>query len=297
MKKLLVYAAATGFLFTACQKEETTTNAPTTDPSGIRASNIQNVSPVPATFTKKVLIEEFTSCASGLAPETSAEILRMVKGNAGKVYHASLHTNDIMAQVHTNRMLSLFTPASTTFPCASTDRINYAGTRYLTSPQIGSAVNASLQKPVNCGLAIQSAVNGNVASISVHTGFSAATTGNYNVTAYLVEDAVTSTQTTFYQANAFNLVPSSSFYGAGNPIRGYTHHNVVRRVLSPTLGSSINPTAFVAGGSDIISFTTDIPKKYSTNSTWKIIAFITHATSNEILNVQIADVGRTKDWN
>jgi hypothetical protein len=297
MKKLLVYAATTGFLFTACQKEEATTNAPITDPSGIRASNIQNVSPVPATFTKKVLIEEFTSCASGLAPETSSEILRVVKGNAGKVYHASLHTNDIMAQVHTNRMLSLFSPASTTFPCASTDRINYAGNRYLTTQQIGSAVAASLQKPVECGLAIQSAVNGNVASITVHAGFSANTTGNYNVTAYLVEDAVTSTQSTFYQANAFNLIPSSPFYGAGNPIRSYTHYNVVRRVLSPTLGNSINPTAFVAGGSDIISYTTDIPKKYSTNSAWKIIAFITHATSNEILNVQIADVGRTKDWN
>ncbi|MBL7924203.1 MAG: Omp28-related outer membrane protein [Bacteroidia bacterium] len=294
MKKLFLYAVATGFLFTACQKEDT---ADPSGSSGMKAASAPNVSPVPATFVKKVMVEEFTSATNGFVPESSRDLYSSVKANPGRVYLAGLHLNDIMAHNQTNRLMSAFTPGNASIPCATVDRANFAGNTYLSSNQYSNAISASLLKPVTCGVAINSAITGNSAVIDIHAGFAATMPGSYKISAYLIEDRVVSGNPLFYQANAFNNMSGSPFYNAGNPITGFVHNNVVRRVLSSSMGDPINITAQVAGGSAVFNYKIDMPQKHNPNSTWKVIAFITNDVTNEIVNVQMGDLGSLQDWN
>ncbi|MBK7887527.1 MAG: Omp28-related outer membrane protein [Bacteroidetes bacterium] len=294
MKKLLVYAAASGFLFTACQKEDP--SVPESQ-SGSKAPTTVNVSPVPATFQKKVLIEEITSTTSGTAPQSALDISNLLRANPGKVYAVGMHTNDFMANVQSNRLLNSYSTNQTTIPCALISRLNYAGGTCLSPNLYTNAVNGSLLKPAVSGLAINSVINGRAAQIDVHCGFTSVLNGSYKVTTYLVEDFVTNANTAFYQANSYNTTVGSPFYNLGNPIINYTHNNVVRMVVSNSSGDDINPMSQVPGGSDVRSYRIDLPQKHSRSSKWYVVSFITSNTTNEVLNVQSGLLGTLKDWN
>ncbi len=289
-----MYAAASGFLFTACQKEEST--APEL-PSGSKAATTVNVSPVPATFIKKVLVEELTSATNGDAPQSAYDLAGVTRTNPDRIIPVSMHINDIMANVQSNRLLSTFAFSLTNVPCALISRFSYAGNSCIPSSLYNNAVSANLQKPVECGIAINSSISGRIAQVDVHTGFANTLNSTYKVHAYLVEDKISNANPAFYQANSYNNTPGSPFYNLGNPIRNYTYQNVVRKVISSPGGDNVNPMAQVAGGSDVVTYKLDIPQKYNSNSKWYLVAFITDNTSNEVLNVQSAELGTLKDWN
>ena len=63
------------------------------------------------------------------------------------------------------------------------------------------------------------------------------------------------------------------------------------------MGDSVNPGTLANGSTALLSYQIDMPNKLGTNSNWKIISFITDATTNEILNVQMSNLGTLKDWN
>ena len=294
MKKLIIYAIASGFLFTACQKDES--ENPETTP-GNKVSATQNVSPVPATFVKKVMVEEFTSTANGNAPIASRTLNMIVKGSPTRVFSAGLHIGDIMGLTQSTRLLNSFTPSNGAVPCATVDRTRIGGNIYLSSTQFSAAINGNLSKPAYCGLAINSSINGRSAQIDVHTGFAATMPNSYKVTTYLIEDRIGNANPSFYQANNFANTAGSPFFNMSNPLTGYVHYNALRRVISEPMGDAINSNALVSGGSDVKTYTLDLPAKYGTNSTWKVISFITDDATNEILNVQMGTLGTIQDWN
>jgi hypothetical protein len=294
MKKLFLYVIASGFLFTSCQKEDS--SEPTLI-SGSKGAPAATVSPIPSTFIKKVMIEEFTSTSNGMSPESADLIYSMVRSNTNRIYHASLHSMDVMAGSQTNRMMTVFTPSATTLPCASIDRNSFGGNRYQSIAQYKTSVNSLLVKPAICGLAMRSSHNNSTAYVDVYAGFKSTATGTYKVTSYLIEDVVINGSPNYFQDNSSNGNPASNFFNMGNPIIGFPHKNVVRKVLSADMGDSVNPGTLANGSTAILSYQIDMPNKLGTNSNWKIISFITDATTNEILNVQMSNLGTLKDWN
>ncbi len=293
MKKLFLYAIASGFLFTSCQKEDSTDSTPN---AGSKAAPAPTVGPVPSTFIKKVMIEEFASTSNGMSPESDDIIYSMVK-NSNRIYHAALHSMDVMAGSQTNRLMTAFTPSATTLPCASIDRNSFGGNRYQSMTQYKTSVNAMLAKPANCGLAMRSSANKSISYVDVYAGFGSTATGTYKVTTYLVEDVVINGSPNYFQDNSSNGNPTSNFFNMGNPIVGFPHKNVVRKVLSADMGDLVNPGTLANGSTAVLSYEIDMPNKLGTNSNWKIISFITDATTNEILNVQMSNLGTLKDWN
>jgi|GEM_PF-3408010 len=293
MKKLLIYALASGFLFTSCQKED---ESETTNSSGLKAGIPTTISPMPTTFVKKVLVEEFTSTTEGLAPESTGEIYKSIKGNNNRIYHAGLHSQDIMTNFQTNRLVSTLGSSPITLPCATINRTTVSGNAFLNPNQYNTTINNLLLQNIKCGLAMSSSVARSIVNIDIHVGFASNYNGTYNLTTYLIEDNVTSGNPAFDQSNSLNNTQGSAYYNIGNPILGYNHKNIIRKVVSKDLGDQINPTV-VNGGTGVMSYTIDLPKKLGTNSTWKIISFITDATDNQVLNVQMSDVGTVKDWN
>lgn len=295
MNKYFLLLASAALIVTACQKEtpETVFN-----PENDRANTTTTgVGPVPSTFTKKTIVEHFVSTTNGDAPMSSWALEQVVRANPNRVYSTELHWNDVMALNQTQRLLTAMGVSALTDPTGCVDRKSFGSQILINSSQFSNAVTANLTKPVDCGLAIRSTTANRAANIFVHSGFTTNFSTPLNLTVYLVEDQVISSKSAFAQKNNMNNVAGTPFTNMGNPINNYLHSQVVRRVLTSAFGNTLSTTTINAGSSIVSGFTVDIPEKINPNSRWKVIAFITDAVTNEILNVQQADLGTIKNWN
>jgi hypothetical protein len=66
-------------------------------------------------------------------------------------------------------------------------------------------------------------------------------TGNYRINCYILEDSLFGTGSSWDQRNFFNggaSDPFMSLQGAGDPIPGYKHHHVVRKMLGGSWGAA-----------------------------------------------------------
>lgn len=295
MNKYFLIVASAALIFSSCQKEtpETAYN-PGNDRSTTTATG---VGPLPASFVKKTIVEHFVSTTNGDVPMSAWSLEQIVRANPGKVYSTQLHWNDVMALSQTQRLLTSMGTTVLTDPLASVDRKSIGSQILMHSSQWTNAVTSNLSKPVDCGLAIRSTINNRTANIFVHSGFTATHTSPLNLTVYLVEDQVKSQKSAFAQANNSNYVSGTPFTNLGNPIINYTHSQVVRRVLTSAFGNPLSSTPINSGNTVVSGFTVDIPEKINTNSRWMIVAFISDSGTNEILNVQQAELGTIKNWN
>jgi len=256
-----------------------------------------NVSKVPSTFTKKVLIEEFTGAWCGYCPDGAHRVQSIIDNNNGNAIGVSLHSSDDMAIAHTNYLETTY--QNTGYPSGMVDRVPFNGTT--STWNRGSweyVVNDQLIKISSCGLAIKSEINGASATVEVHAGFNTTLNGDYRLTVYLIEDGVTGTGYGYDQRNYYNTDSESPFYEKGDPIEGYEHNHTLRAVLSESLGDPISPSSLVSGGDHIDTYTVDL-SSYNKNNL-SIVAFVTYIgstfTEHEVMNVQKCDIDGFQDW-
>ena len=256
-----------------------------------------NVSKVPSTFTKKVLIEEFTGAWCGYCPDGAHRVQSIIDNNNGNAIGVSLHSSDDMAIAHTNYLETTY--QNTGYPSGMVDRVPFNGTT--STWNRGSweyVVNDQLIKISSCGLAIKSEINGASATVEVHAGFNTTLNGDYRLTVYLIEDGVTGTGSGYDQRNYYNTDAESPFYNLGDPIVGYEHNHTLRAVLSESLGDAISPSSLVSGGEHIETYTVDL-SSYNKNNL-SIVAFVTYIgstfTEHEVMNVQKCDIDGFQDW-
>jgi hypothetical protein len=259
------------------------------------------VSKVPSTFTKKVLIEEFTGAWCGYCPDGAYRVKNLINDNDGRVVGVSLHagnpTGDAMEIAHTNYLETTY--QNTGFPSGMVDRVSIDGFTSLNRGYWEYVANDQLLKTAVCGLAIISEVNGQNATVEVHAGFSSTLNGaDYRLTVYLIEDGVTGEGYGYDQRNYDNTIAESPFYNLGDPIIGYEHNHTLRAVLSESLGDEISPSSLVSGGEHIETYTVDL-SSYNKNNL-SIVAFVTYIgstiTEHEIMNVQKCDIDGFQDW-
>ena len=255
------------------------------------------VSKVPSTFTKKVLIEEFTGAWCGYCPDGAHIVESIINDNNGKVVGVSLHSGDAMEVAHTNFLETTY--QNTGYPSGMVDRVSINGSTSLNRGYWESVANAQLSETAVCGLAIISEVNGQNATVEVHAGFSSTLNGaDYRLTVYLIEDGVTGEGYGYDQRNYDNTIAESPFYNLGDPIIGYEHNHTLRAVLSESLGDAIMVSEMVSGGEHIETYTVDL-SSYNKNNL-SIVAFVTYIgstiTEHEIMNVQKCDIDGFQDW-
>ena len=256
-----------------------------------------NVSKVPSTFTKKVLIEEFTGAWCGYCPDGAHRVQSIIDNNNGNAIGVSLHSSDDMAIAHTNYLETTY--QNTGYPSGMVDRVPFNGTTSTWNRGSWEYVaNDQLIKISSCGLAIKSEINGASATVEVHAGFNTTLNGDYRLTVYLIEDGVTGTGYGYDQRNYYNTDSESPFYEKGDPIEGYEHNHTLRAVLSESLGDPISPSSLVSGGDHIDTYTVDL-SSYNKNNL-SIVAFVTYIgstfTEHEVMNVQKCDIDGFQDW-
>jgi len=259
------------------------------------------ISKVPSTFTKKVLIEEFTGAWCGYCPDGAYRVKNLINDNDGRVVGVSLHagnpTGDAMEIAHTNYLETTY--QNTGFPSGMVDRVAIDGYTSLNRGYWEYVANNQLLETAVCGLAIISKVNGQNATVEVHAGFNSTLNGDdYRLTVYLIEDGVTGTGYGYDQRNYYNTDPESPFYNLGDPIEGYEHNHTLRAVLSESLGNAISSSSLVSGGEHIETYTVDLSSYNKKNLS--IVAFVTYIgstiTEHEVMNVQKCDIDGFQDW-
>ena len=253
------------------------------------------VSKVPSTFTKKVLMEEFTGTWCGYCPDGAHIVESIINDNNGNAIGVSLHDGDAMEVAHTNFLEATY--QNTGYPSGMVDRFSFNGSTSLNRGYWESVANAQLSATAVCGLAIISEVNGQNATVEVHAGFNSTLNGDYRLTVYLIEDGVTGTGSGFDQRNSYNTVPGP-FYNLGDPIVGYEHNHTLRAVLSESLGNPISPSSLVSDGEHIETYTVDL-SSYNKNKL-SIVAFVNYvglsSTEHEVMNVQKCSIDGFQDW-
>jgi len=255
-----------------------------------------DVSKVPSTFTKKVLIEEFTGAWCGYCPDGAHIVESIINDNNGKVVGVSLHSGDAMAVAHTNFLETTY--QNTGYPSGMVDRVPVNGNTSLNRGYWEYVASDQLTKTAVCGLAIKSEVNGASATVEVHAGFNTTLSGEFRLTVYLIENSVTGTGYGYDQRNYYNTVTESPFYNLGDPIEGYEHNHTLRAILSESLGDAIMVSEMVSGGEQIETYTVDL-SSYNKNNL-SIVAFVTDIgssiTEHEVLNVQKCGIDGFQDW-
>lgn len=202
----------------------------------------------PQTYTKKVLIEEFTGTWCGYCPDGAYRMESIIAANPGKCYGASIHDGDPMEISGLNNLFQS-TFSVTGFPTGMVGRVPKPGatTAPMDRGSWAGRVTTLLAQSAKCGLAIDARVTGTDMIVNAHASFNGTLTGTHNITVYITEDDVNK-GSTYSQSNYYNADASSPFYQLGNPIVGFKHNNVIVAVLTAEMGDLIPSTDLVANG-------------------------------------------------
>lgn len=300
MKQSMLLMAGLAMALASCQKDESISQGPSNESGSISRTSSNTIkATLPGNFTRKVLAEEFTGSTYGDAPMSNETLDYLTRNNPNTIYVASFHDADMLETPATDQLKAALPGGpSAGFPSASINRNDLSGSRFITFGDYENMTGMCMQQSAKCGLALSSAVNGRTASITVMAGFNEAMTGDYSMNVYLVESNVMDKDGSLAQANNFNASKITSFYNMGNPISGYVHQNVVRRMITPLTGMPISASKLVPGGIATERFSIDLPLNAEIGNC-SIIAFVTKVTNgvaDNICNVQMSPLGSVKTW-
>lgn len=249
-----------------------------------------NENSVPATFTKKVVVEKFTGEWCGFCPGAGKFFDDMHDKYGDKFLGVSVHAgsahdrykdNPACKAMYSSLVSKLRHPNMTTigFPNVMFNRNKNAANNQVIngygSSDWESKLQEELAEPASCGVSITSTLNGNTLVTTVSYHLKEELVGDYGITAYVLEN---------------NLDGSEQVSAPA----GYTHQHVLRGLLTPETGlivdgSSTNTTITLElDDFDISDFKKD---------DLEIVAFIhkngSTYSDREVLNGQTAKIGTT----
>jgi len=318
MKKILTFTLVSALFlsYTSCKKTTTTP----TGSSSVYTKPIDLTSPaevklalgeMPATFTKKAVIEEATAAWCGYCPYGAINMKDAIDSYPDKVYGVAFHDGDVMSDMYDS-----YTSSST---------LDFE-TRYAISGIPGGLVNrmstsnnynswksicaTELSKPAVSGLGIiTQRIDPQTFAIDVHCGFSTSlvSTDQYYMVAYLLEDAVHKgsayDQHNYADINSSSPDPTSPYYKAGDPMSSakYIHNHLLRQVLyKKGIWGTLIPTEKITTKGEFNALLNVYINPEFNQNNLTVIAMIvkkgTGATQDYIENVQECKLGSIKKW-
>ena len=258
------------------------------DPSEFSDTSSFDSSGAPSSFTKKVLLEDFTGTWCPNCPPAAASVASAVNGTS--IFGVGYHYGDPMEITETNFWTSHYNV--TGFP---TVYVNGPDTRW-DYPDMAQ-VDGELAEEATVGLAVQAAVIGGKLDLEVKVGFKTTPSEEVKLMIYLIEGSATS-----------NSAQAGSSQGAS-----YVHNDILREVYTDQLGDVIPASSTTAGGIFTRTITgLDIPSNATDFDDLKVVAYVrntytktfvdyfndTHENSPhyDIYNVQEVHVGESASF-
>lgn len=218
-------------------------------------TNVIFLSKIP---TKKVLFEEFTTAACVHCPDGHVVADRMLANNPN-VIAVNIHAGFGTDQMTTPQATVLAGRFAQGAPTAMLDRTFYAGEGYAVnrgSWESRAETRAGLNTPVS--IDAKSVYNTSTKKLTLDVDvkiFTYLNSKSLRANAYVVQDGMTGTGTGWNQTNAYNNVPGHPMQGRGNPIIGYVHDKVERRLLAGTWGEKWRIKTGAITSNDFETFT------------------------------------------
>jgi len=290
-RKLLFIAAALSIV--ACSKDDSTS------PSSNSGNGGTINSTVPSTFTQKVLIETFTGASQPQCTDGFVKLDNILSANTTKAIPVAIHYSDAMEiNQYTTLQAAFSNGAAPQFPSAMINRTSSLGMLIFNRTQWQSNFDVNKVKTPSCGLSIKSTINGTQGTAEIHCGYNTTLSGNYTLTAYLVEDNISGSGNLYDQRNGYNTISGHPYFNLGDPILNFNHKYVLRKVVSAELGDAISNANIKAGGEEIKNYTFSTAGMNSANL--YVVAFISKngstSTDKSVLNVQKVKIGNTQNW-
>lgn len=245
---------------------------------------------------KYVLMEATGAAPVGWEPDGTV-YLETIKSSIPRVICVQNHPNtggfaDAMGNAQSQGWLSAYI---TGYPTGTIDRTinSSAGTTVATTRNMWiTAINQRLAATPQYDVSLTYTINTTTRWVTaVVTGTALANlSGDYHLNLYVVEDSVIGTGTGYNQANYYSGNSSYTghpFYSAANPIVGFIHKQVVRRMVGGTWGvyKVTNPTASTVSTHTFID---TLPPSYNINRI-RLVAVVskynsTNVNDREVMN-------------
>lgn len=303
MKRPLLSLLALVVIVSACSKKP---------PSIDDASMKPDISPVPGRFSQNLLIEKFTSSASGQSPKADFYSDSLLRFNPGRVFCAAIHMYDQMMDssllnpyTYRHEIDSFFNPTAS-YPFGMVNRyFDEAITTGIAG--WGTRVQSSLGENPQCGIALEAKnYSSSSLDLTVHVGFADNMFGDYRLHGYIVENSYRSSDSLYSQLNDFSSQgitpdPTLPFYALNDTIRPYTYGQVVRKVITTNkLKGDVIPQSIMRRGADYVTGYRVNLSGINTSNCY-IIVFVDKygdtPSGRRIMNVQRVNFGETQDWN
>lgn len=189
-----------------------------------------------------VLFEEFTGAWCGWCPRGNL-ILEELVDEYDRIIPVAIHSGPGFDPMRTDAGDLLTEDLLVWYPTAAIDRYRFDG--YATPPVPDSdwreKLLERLQTPPQVSITLDHTYQPATRelTITVSTTFLEGLKGDFSFNAYLIEDEVSGGEI-FDQKNYYNENPDyPDLFGRGNPISGYIHRHVLRKMLGGSYG--VNP--------------------------------------------------------
>lgn len=242
---------------------------------------------------KHILLEEFSTAPCGFCPDGDLVAQQLIIDHPAVIWlthHAGFGT-DSMTVPESITIANAFTQFA---PGATIDRGDYPIPVYTMPPYIAisrqkwdSVCVAHLNDPP----VVDVIITNNYDSVSRllnctvdATFLTQPAVGDLRLNLFLVEDSVVGFGPGYDQTNYYNTTVGHPYYGAGDPIVGYVHHHVLRKVATGTWGlTGVIPNSPVIGTTYSHSFTNiPIPAAWKEDD-MDVIAFVSYYNASASL--------------
>lgn len=243
------------------------------------------VGDVPASFSQKAVLEEFTGEWCGWCPEGAKIMDDAIAANPNTVIGIGVHDGDPMELPAFNAWIKGATSVSG-FPNGSVQRANATGR----GSWMGQITTALAGTP-ECGLAMVTSEEAGLIDVDVYIGYNAPVTGSTKLSLFITEDQVPQSSPGAQSNYSSSVVVDAN----------WMHGHVLRGVISAdagdpvTLNSSDNYTLVQFNGVDISSMNIlDMANVH-------VVAMVNVDDAStdsglDILNAQQASLNETKEW-
>ena len=243
--------------------------------SSVFQVEVVDPSNLPASFSKKAVVEDFTGTWCGYCPRVSYAA-SLVEAQTDKVFVVGVHNGDQMANGFGNALENMYN--ITGFPTAYIDRANTW--TYPEPNNVSQALNAA-QGTVDVGLAIETSLTGSNLDITISQGFLQNMT-NVKLLVFVLEDGIIADQSNY-----------TSYYGGASTILNFEHNGVLRYVATDIMGDTTTSTI----GIHEQSFSVNLSSQGVQDPTKTgVLAMLVDDSARVLYNAQYVISGQTQDF-
>ena len=229
-------------------------------------------------FVKNLLIEDYTGTWCVNCPRVTYAI-EQAKNQSDKVVSVGIHNDAEMMMDKVSVLINEFGISG--YPTARLNRVN----NWVDDVNnIEGALNLT-GYGADLGLAINSNISGSNIEATIKIGFENTLSKSLKLVIYLTEDGL-----------IYNQSNSTDYYGGEHTLIDFEHNDVLRAIFTDHLGEPIPSSETIADTVFEFSINEEIPAIVANNDHLHLVAFVTDATTNEVINVREVKVGENQEF-